>query len=83
MLEAEVDLICPRLFRKCGVHEIGEFVAELRAQSKAELKVDVADVGDTGEISDIHSGGVVVLRWKAGLVGTIPGGLRVLDNALR
>jgi hypothetical protein len=56
---------------------MGEFNAEL-AQ---EFRVDVAD---TGETSETHSGGVVVLRWTGGLVRTgCPGGLHVLDNARR
>lgn len=55
----------------------GEFSAEVAHGST----VDVAEIG---EIRDRHSGGVVVLRCMVGLKGVAcPGGLTVLDNALR
>lgn len=56
-------------------------MGEFRAELAQEFNVDVVD---TGETSETHSGGVVVLRCTAGLGGTgWPGGLQVLDKARR
>ena len=59
---------------------IGEFKAELLQDPK--LKCEVAD---TGDIREMHSGGLVVLRCTGGLTtdGACPGGLHVLDKVLR
>ncbi len=57
---------------------MGEFSAD---ESAHELTLDVAE---TGEMREMHSGGVVVLRCVFGLDGrACPGGLTVLDKARR
>lgn len=58
-----------------GMNDIGEFSVEFAR----ELKFDDAVV-EVGEISDMHSGGLVVLRVTVGRwgYGAYPG-VRVLD----
>lgn len=57
-------------------------MGELRAELARELNMDVAEMGD---IKGRQSGGLVMLRCGAGLVGygVKPGGLRALDSAFR
>lgn len=46
-------------------------------------KLEAVETAETGERSEMHSGGTVVDRYIAGLAGACPGGLTVLDKALR
>ena len=78
MLQADVDASRPP--KMDGVTVIGEFRAELLQEPR--LKCEVAE---TGEIKDMHSGGLVVLRCTDGRTTeerVCPGGLQVLDKVL-
>ena len=78
MPDVETALACRALPRTWdGVMVMGEFTALLMP----ELKLEPSEVG---EISEIHSGGLVVLLVTAGLSGrACPGGLVVVDKGLR
>lgn len=80
MLHADVDLECASRPRENdGVTVIGEFRAE--SLQEPRLKCEVAD---TGEIKEMQSGGLVVLRSTDGRTAerACPGGLQVLDRVL-
>lgn len=81
MLKVDVGLECAsRPPEIDGVTVIGEFRAELLQEPR--LKCEVAE---TGEIKDMHSGGLVVLRCTNGRTAeerACPGGLQVLDKVL-
>lgn len=56
-------------------------IGELTALLMPELKLEPSEVGD---ISEMHSGGLVVLLVTAGLTGRVyPGRLVIVDRALR
>jgi len=60
---------------------MGELTAEFKAECRPELSVEIEDVG---EIRDMHSGGLVVLRYGVGRAGGArPGGLYVFERARR
>ena len=65
---------------------IGESTAECTAEFRAAgLETELYDeVEQVGEIKDMHSGGLVVLRYAVGLAaGARTGGLQLLERVLR
>lgn len=65
----------------CAIGELSEeLIAELTGHA---IVLEAVETAETGERSEMHSGGTVVDRWIAVLGGACPGGLTVLDKALR